>query len=548
MPGGRGLTVVGDDAQAIYGFRAATPRNILDFADAHPGTTVVRLAANHRSTPPIVAVANAVMAAAAPGHASGKVLVPARAGRPPPAAAHVLRRGRRRPPRSATAVLAHRDEGVDLRRQAVLFRAAWHADLLELELTRRNVPYVKYGGLRFLEAAHVKDLLALLRMLDNPWDELAWARALRLLDGVGPATAARLVAALGVRAQPDAGAASPAGAAARRRRPTCPPARRASLDSAPRRAGRLPRASAPAPAPQVERLRPSSSRSSGTATTAPTPAWRTSSRSRRPPAGYADAAPRCSPTSPSTRPSPPATWPARPALDEDWLTLSTVHSAKGGEWDVVHVLHLADGCFPSDMATGSVEELEEERRLLYVACTRARNVLELSWPLRYHHNRKHPTDRHGWAQPSRFLSADVRAACDEVDHWSAGHRARGGRPSLPVRQPRRSTPSSPTSGADEAWAARPRSVHAFEHDVDLGLPEMVHVHRHLDAAVAVGDDRQLVAARPGSLEVERPFGIGQGREVGHRCGRGGVHHPGPRQRPAVHVPHRASDHLMPSVT
>ena len=103
-----------------------------------------------------------------------------------------------------------------------------------------------------------------------------------------------------------------------------------------------------------------------------------------------------------------------PGLDEDWLTLSTVHSAKGGEWDVVHVLHLADGCFPSDMATGSVEELEEERRLLYVACTRARNVLELSWPQRYHHNRKHPTDRHGWAQPSRFFSADVRAACDEA--------------------------------------------------------------------------------------------------------------------------------------
>ena len=79
----------------------------------------------------------------------------------------------------------------------------------------------------------------------------------------------------------------------------------------------------------------------------------------------------------------------------------------------MHVLHLADGCFPSDMATGSVEELEEERRLLYVACTRARNVLELSWPQRYHHNRKHPTDRHGWAQPSRLLTPDVRSACDE---------------------------------------------------------------------------------------------------------------------------------------
>jgi DNA helicase-2/ATP-dependent DNA helicase PcrA len=101
-----------------------------------------------------------------------------------------------------------------------------------------------------------------------------------------------------------------------------------------------------------------------------------------------------------------------PGLDEDWLTLSTVHSAKGGEWDVVHVIHAADGCFPSDMATGSVEELEEERRLLYVACTRARNVLEISWPLRYYHNRQHPTDRHGWAQLSRLIPPDVEALLD----------------------------------------------------------------------------------------------------------------------------------------
>ena len=101
-----------------------------------------------------------------------------------------------------------------------------------------------------------------------------------------------------------------------------------------------------------------------------------------------------------------------PGLDDDWLTLSTVHSAKGGEWDVVHVIHAADGCFPSDMATGLVEELEEERRLFYVACTRARNVLEISWPLRYHHNRQHPTDRHGWAQLSRLITPEVEALLD----------------------------------------------------------------------------------------------------------------------------------------
>ena len=207
-PDGRGLTVVGDDAQAIYGFRAATPRNILDFGARYPAAALVRLQANHRSTPEIVAVANAVMAAAAPGHSSGNVLVSTRpAGRLP-----VLRTCGDEGDEAAQVadrVLQHRDEGVELHRQAVLFRAAWHADLLELELARRDIPYVKYGGLKFLEAAHVKDLLALLRVLENPWDELAWGRTWRLLDGVGPATAARLNDQLGVRAGADTGAPTP---------------------------------------------------------------------------------------------------------------------------------------------------------------------------------------------------------------------------------------------------------------------------------------------------------------------------------------------------
>ncbi len=420
-PGGQGLTVVGDDAQAIYGFRAATPRNILDFADRHPGTTTVTLAANHRSTPPVVAVANAVMAAAAPGHASGKVLRAVRSGHRRP----LLRTCHDEATQAQAvvdAVLVHRDEGVGLRRQAVLFRAAWHADLLELELTRRHVPFVKYGGLRFLEAAHVKDLLALLRVLENPWDELAWARSFRLLDGVGPATVARLFAALAIRAPSDAGAASPLAqllAAA----PDVPgPARqpltelRAALGDA--------QMAGSSPAPQVERLRrflePIVRRRydsadarledllqlEAAAASAPTRAAFLADLTLDPPQATADLA-------------------GPPSVDEDWLTLSTVHSAKGGEWDVVHVIHVADGCFPSDMATGSVDEIEEERRLLYVACTRARNVLEISWPLRYHHNRRHPTDAHGWAQPSRFLTPDVRAL---FDAFEAGPPAAGQEP------------------------------------------------------------------------------------------------------------------------
>jgi DNA helicase-2/ATP-dependent DNA helicase PcrA len=404
-PDGRGLTVVGDDAQAIYGFRAATPRNILDFGVRYPGAALVRLEANHRSTPEIVAVANAVMASAAPGHSSGNVLVSTRpVGRLPvlttcddegDEAAHV-----------ADRVLQHRDEGVELRRQAVLFRAAWHADLLELELARRDVPYVKYGGLRFLEAAHVKDLLALLRVLENPWDELAWGRTWRLLDGVGPATAARLGDQLGVQAGADSGAPTPLAqllAAA----PIVPPGAAGAVGEL-RDALAACAAAPPAPGPQVARLRefldPVVRRRYDNADARLADLEQVEAAA----AGYRSRTALLTdlvldpPTSTSELAGPPS-------LDDDWLTLSTVHSAKGGEWDVVHLIHASDGCFPSDMACGAVEDLEEERRLLYVACTRARSALEVSWPLRYHHNRRHPTDAHSWSQRSRFLTPAVRA-------------------------------------------------------------------------------------------------------------------------------------------
>ncbi len=403
-PDGRGLTVVGDDAQAIYGFRAATPRNILDFAVRYPAATVVRLEANHRSTPEIVAVANAVMAAAAAGHSSGNVLVSTRpAGRRP-----VLRTCGDESDEAASVadrVLQHRDEGIDLRQQAVLFRAAWHADLLELELARRDIPYVKYGGLRFLEAAHVKDLIALLRILENPWDELAWGRAWRLLDGVGPATAARLTDQLGVRAGGDVGAPTPLAqllAAA----PVVPAGVVGAIDEL-RAALAACAAAPPAPGPQVARLRefldPVVRRRYDHAEARLADLEQVEAAA----AGYPSRGQLLTdlvldpPSSTSELAGPPS-------LDDDWLTLSTVHSAKGGEWDVVHVIHASDGCLPSDMATGSVEELEEERRLLYVACTRARTALEVSWPLRYHHNRRHPTDTHSWSQRCRFLTPGVR--------------------------------------------------------------------------------------------------------------------------------------------
>jgi DNA helicase-2/ATP-dependent DNA helicase PcrA len=442
-PSGRGLTVVGDDAQAIYAFRAATAGNLMDFSSRFRGATTITLSRNYRSTTPILAMANAVMASAV------GVL---------PKTLWSTREGQRRPvlrtcedeATQATAVcdsvLAHREMGVELRSQVVLFRAGHHADLVELELTRRNVPYVKYGGLKFLEAAHVKDLLALLRLLDNPFDELAWFRVLQLLDGVGPGGARRIMDSLGVRRL--VGRVDGAGGlglglglgfavdavltpvarllAASPRVPVSAQAEMAGLraalgDCCDRGSGvgagcgdgggdGSGGGGGLSPAGQLERLR----------------AWLApvvERRYDRPSARLADldqlvqaagaASSRSRFVTELTLDPPVSTGDLAgpPTLDEDWLVLSTVHSAKGGEWDVVHVLHAADGMFPSDLATGDPEGIEEERRLFYVAVTRARDVLEVNVPFRFHH-RPGLGDAHSYAQASRFLSPEVRATMD----------------------------------------------------------------------------------------------------------------------------------------
>jgi DNA helicase-2/ATP-dependent DNA helicase PcrA len=397
-PDGRGLAVVGDDAQAIYSFRSATPDNIRGFSDRYPGTTLVRLEDNHRSTAPILAVANRLLAEAE--GAMPKTLRTVRGGGRPA----LLRRTTDDAAQAAAvcdAVLRHREDGVDLHEQAVLFRAAHHADVLEVELHRRNIPYVKYGGLRFLEAAHVRDLLALLRILDNPRDELAWFRALRLVDGIGQARATRVMGLIGVREESDALStfmALPDGDGLEELR--------AALGDCHRGSG--------GPGPDVDRLRrfldPAVAR-----------------RYERPAARIADldalaAVARRSPSRAALLADltldPPASTSdlAGPgSLDEDWLVLSTVHSAKGGEWRVVHVIHASDGLFPADLATGSAASVEEERRLFYVAVTRARDVLEVNATLRYYLRPKTLADGHGYGQLSRFLSPAVRAEMDERD-------------------------------------------------------------------------------------------------------------------------------------
>jgi DNA helicase-2/ATP-dependent DNA helicase PcrA len=394
---GATLTAVGDDAQAIYGFRAADVRNILDFP-ARFDAEVVLLTRNHRSTPEVLGPANAVMAAAAARHP--KEL---RAERTSGRRTRLVTAHDEHAQALAVcdAVLERREAGVPLRHQAVLFRTTHHSQMLQVELSVRDIPFVLYGGLRFLEAAHVKDLVCTLRLVENPADELAWFRVLQLVDGIGPATARQVGTALVAVAreesddpddhpaavQPLLDALDTARGGALRERPGAqvaevrrwldPRVERRHRNSAARRADLDRLEQAAGAAPSLERF--------------------LTDLTLDPPSSTGDLA-------------------GPPHLDDDFLTLSTVHSAKGAEWDAVHVIHLADGCFPSDLATGDPDEIEEERRLLHVAMTRARDDLTLHVPLRYHHHRQNSRghDAHGFAQRSRFITPEVAALCDEV--------------------------------------------------------------------------------------------------------------------------------------
>jgi DNA helicase-2/ATP-dependent DNA helicase PcrA len=383
-PGGEGLTVVGDDAQAIYSFRAATVENIRGFA-ARFRASVVSLEENYRSTQRILDAANALIgkqlrSLKGAGEKPRYVTVADDAAQ----AGYVVQQ-----------ILDNREKSVPLKKQAVLFRSSHHSDVLELELVRRNIPYVKYGGLKFLEAAHVKDLLALLRWADNPKNRLAAFRTLKLVPGVGPATAAQAYTRFEVRGWGSLDPLDPplaalmadlavadapwAGQVARVREWYAPHLER--LYEQPQvRAGDL---------EQLERI-------SGQFTDRET---FLAELALDPPAASGDLS-------------------GEPRLDEDYLVLSTVHSAKGQEWDCVYLLNVSDGSFPSEFSTGKPELVEEERRLLYVAMTRAKRDLQLLAPLRYYVTQQPQLgDRHVYGAKSRFLTPAV-TACLQAVAWS----------------------------------------------------------------------------------------------------------------------------------
>jgi DNA helicase-2/ATP-dependent DNA helicase PcrA len=400
-PDGAGVAVVGDDAQAIYSFRAAAVENILGFPERfQPAAEVVTLAQNYRSTQPVLDVANAVMAEAPRQHRKYLLSIRGEGTRPRTVTVDELQT---QAEFVCTEVLKRRETGVPLRRQAVLFRSASHSDLLEVELAKRKVPFVKYGGLKFLEAAHIKDVLAVLRWADNPRNSLAAFRALQLLPGMGPVHARAAIEqhqeaqysfeALRSFSAPQtpeidwqrlielllalAGPELPWAGQLHQVREWYQPHLARLYEQSQSRLADL---------EQLELLSgqyPSRERFITELTLDP-------------PHATSDLA-------------------GRPSLDEDYLVLSTIHSAKGMEWDTVYVLNVVDGSFPSEFATGKAELVEEERRLLYVAMTRAQNELLLVVPLRFHLTQQsRQGDAHVYGGRSRFMTEKVMKTLDAV--------------------------------------------------------------------------------------------------------------------------------------
>jgi DNA helicase-2/ATP-dependent DNA helicase PcrA len=387
-PGGRGLTVVGDDAQSIYSFRAATVRNILDFPEQFsPKAEIVTLDRNYRSTQPILSAANGVIDLARERFTKNLWTERTSSAKPRLVA---VRDEADQARYIVEQILENREEGALLKQQAVLFRTSSHGGPLEVELTRRNIPFVKFGGLKFLDAAHVKDVLALLRFVENPRDRVAGFRVLHLLPGIGPASAQRILDHMAEASDPLSALCSL----------PCPP--RAGDDWAAfvGTIGNLRYSEWPSDLerarlwyePHLERIHEDAEVRRADLVQLEQIAGGYPSRERflteltlDPPDATSDQA-------------------GVPLLDEDYLILSTVHSAKGQEWKSVYVLNVVDGCMPSDLGAGTSDELEEERRLLYVAMTRAKDDLHLMVPQRFFTHGQHSQgDRHVYASRTRFI-------------------------------------------------------------------------------------------------------------------------------------------------
>ncbi|MCA8992905.1 MAG: ATP-dependent helicase [Planctomycetaceae bacterium] len=391
-PDGTGLTVVGDDAQSIYSFRAATVRNILDFPEEFPGTCTVKLEQNYRSTSPILAATNAVIAASKERHEK-ELWSDRTEGNLPEVV--ICEDEDEQTEFVIDNILAHRENGIRLTKQAVLFRASHHSMTLEVELARRNVPFHKFGGLKFVETAHVKDAVSFLKFAENPRDIVSGTRILVLLPGIGQRRARQLLQQLAENAfdlntwksfaPPKATSTDWPLFCALLIGLSGPHVQGLTVQEQFHRVVRF-------YAPVMERRYDDPRARKQDLEQLELIAGRFQNRSQfltemtlDPPSSTQDLA-------------------GDPILDEDYLILSTIHSAKGLEWDTVHVIHAADGNIPSDLATGNAEQIEEERRLFYVALTRAKDHLTVTIPQRYYFHGRFRSDQHSYAQPTRFLT------------------------------------------------------------------------------------------------------------------------------------------------
>lgn len=396
------VMVVGDDSQSIYAFRGATFKNIMDFPSLFPGTTIYKLEENYRSTQPILNLANTIIEAAAEKYT--KHLFTRKLDGPLPVLVEAA--GENAQSRFiAQKILELREEGVPLGEMAVLFRSSFHSFDLEIELSRHGLPFIKRGGVKFIETAHVKDLLAHLRVVANPLDAVSWHRVLMLIEGVGPKKAQDVMAALvksdnpyhALREMPgrsgkglrDLALTLESLAGAGDLRPAHQvshiyeyylPILKAQYDDYPKRTRDL------------DHLHTIAEGYQGVETFL-------SDLALEPPDGS-------------------ATGVEAPDRDDERLVLSTIHSAKGLEWQCVFVIWIVDGKFPSVYSFVADEDLEEERRLFYVAVTRAKRHLYLTYPINVFDKGSGML----LSKPSRFLDPVSPALLDQLALIEEGGR------------------------------------------------------------------------------------------------------------------------------
>jgi DNA helicase-2/ATP-dependent DNA helicase PcrA len=396
------ITVVGDDAQSIYSFRGANFRNILEFPKQFPGASIVPLEQNYRSTAPILDVTNTLISRASERFT--KNLWTERSGGEAPWL--VAARDEQQQTRFVVdRILELHEEGTPLREMAVLFRAGYMSAELEIELTNRKIPFDKWGGLKFLEAAHVKDVLAFLRILENPRDEVSWYRILLLLPGIGDATARLAIDSMSSLAWDTSafGKFSPPS-----RAKAAHLALTQLLDSLRTR----PSADKAQVAADIERVRTLYDGILREKYDRIEPRLADLDQLQVIAAGYPDRTTFLSALALEPPQNTQDFAGGDPNADDDCLVLSTAHSAKGKEWDAVFLIWAVDGWFPSSRALVDDEQTEEERRLMYVALTRARNHLAVSYPLNAYSSRR--GSDYSMDQLSRFIDGGVRSKMERI--------------------------------------------------------------------------------------------------------------------------------------